>query len=352
MQGEEKAEALKAEGNELVKNGEFGAAVVKYTSALAGGVCVGIEMPVKLNRCQCYLNLARDDSTSSQRRLELFGLAEKDAKDAQPAVLTVKLELFVKANFRLAQAIVGRSLILAPVLLHLSGGQMEGDAEQKADIANSLASELHAAQNHLSVALQAANPAAKKQITKVSKQAAKLQAEMRGHGATAWEVPPKPRPEAFAVGVRFVQGGAGWVENTAQLELPFPASSQVQGDNVAVSMPCELRKAANVNNGGELAVAVVQSAHLGEDVLRESILALHQDPEFDMEAGRQVAWLSDPSTKPSELHQPDEFVLSLGFQRTFGPAIDTLVLAGLIDKVRELEATEFGEQRNIYRVRF
>ena len=58
------------------------------------------------------------------------------------------------------------------------------------------------------------------------------------------------------------------------------------------------------------------------------------------------------SSQGDELFTPDEFVMKLGLMRNDTLIHDGLVAAGVVEHVRDLGVTQFGEQRRVYRVNF
>jgi uncharacterized membrane protein YgcG len=392
---------LKEQGNALVARREFAAAAVKYSAALRGErpgdskPTMGEEMPLLLNRALCYLRLAADREGQPDKfaRKGFYEKAQADAARAVPFTVGAQQ---VKARFRLAQALLGRAALMHRVTLRSMGAGAE-----KAAAAEYLAAEVRAAQKHLGAAAEVAAAAGAAGvggagIAKVAAEAAALAERLRGCGAKAWSL-PAPTPELFAPGVRFVPGGSAgddagpspaWMDNAVHLELPFARGGGGDGggdggggdsgggggggggggdgdDDGArappcraddaeelVRLPCSLLKSANENNLGELSVQLLQSDHLGEDVLRSRVGALGLSGDFDARSGSRWAMLSDPAREPGELRAPEEFVMSLGLLRRSRPAHDALVAAGVVEHVRDLGTTQHGEQRAVYRVKF
>ena len=97
---------MKEQGNALVAERDYSAAVAKYAAAMSsGGRCkIGDEVPLRLNRALCYLKLAAVKKGGLYARAELYDRASADATAMMPFALG---GMQAKARFRLAQALYG-----------------------------------------------------------------------------------------------------------------------------------------------------------------------------------------------------------------------------------------------------
>lgn len=147
-------------------------------------------------------------------------------------------------------------------------------------------------------------------------------------------------PGAFGPGVVFMPG-ASWMRNQVALEV----------DVRRVALPVRLNKQVNNHSQGELAVWALYSDHLGAAVLRERCIALGAGPGDYANQGWTPISTPDRGFSKSGLKR-EEFILSLDLMVKWPGVAEQLVSRGVIERVRVLGHTDYGEPIAVYRVKF